>query len=183
MFGARPNAGHRALVDLEHTGRLDTLITQNVDGLHQAAGSDPARVVEVHGTVHEVVCLTCADRAPMERALERVRAGEADPVCRRCGGILKSATISFGQNLVEADLERSFRAAGDSDLFVAIGTSLAVYPIAHAVSTALEAGVPLVIVNAEPTPFDRHAEVVLHAPIGEVLPRVVAAAGGPPSDR
>ena len=97
---AEPNAGHRALVALERRGKLDTLVTQNIDGLHQKAGNSPARVVEIHGTIHEVVCLDCGERAPMERALARVRAGEEDPACRSCGGILKSATISFGQWLV-----------------------------------------------------------------------------------
>ena len=99
-WAAEPNAGHRALVHLERRGKLDTLVTQNIDGLHQAAGSDPERVVEVHGTIREVVCMSCDERAPMQRALDRVRAGEDDPPCRTCGGILKSATISFGQNLV-----------------------------------------------------------------------------------
>jgi NAD-dependent deacetylase len=176
MWAARPNEGHRALVALERAGRLHTLITQNVDGLHQVAGSDPRLVVEVHGTVHEVVCLACDDRAPMTRALDRVRAGEADPPCRRCGGILKSATVSFGQNLVEADLDRAFSAAEQCDLFLAVGTSLGVYPIAHAVSAALDAGAALVIVNNEPTPFDHQADAVVRASISEVLPRLVAAA-------
>lgn len=182
MWGAHPNDGHRALVELEAGGRLHTLITQNVDGLHQAAGSDPSRVVEVHGTVHDVVCLSCGDRAPMGTALDRVRAGEADPACLRCGGILKSATISFGQNLVEADLDRAFAASAAADLFLAVGTSLGVYPVAHTVTVALGAGVPLVIVNAEPTPFDDVADVVLRAPIGEVLPRLVRGASNPAAD-
>src|SRR5437764_2788674 len=108
---AQPNAGHQALVALERRGKLDTLITQNVDGLHQAAGSTPARVVEVHGTTREVVCLACGERAPMERALARVQAGENDPPCRTCGGILKSATISFGQGLVPEDIARADCAA------------------------------------------------------------------------
>ncbi|MDC1295775.1 NAD-dependent deacetylase, partial [Myxococcota bacterium] len=99
-----PNDGHRALVDLERAGHLDTLVTQNVDGLHQSAGSDPARVVEIHGTIQEVQCLDCEERAPMERALARVIAGEEDPSCRSCGGMLKSATISFGQGLISRDL-------------------------------------------------------------------------------
>src|SRR4029077_6368959 len=119
---AEPNAGHRALVHLERRGKLHTLITQNVDGLHQKAGSDPARVVEVHGTTREVTCLSCGERAPMERALARVRAGEADPPCRSCGGILKSATISFGQGLVQEDIARADRAARTCDLMLAIGT-------------------------------------------------------------
>jgi NAD-dependent deacetylase len=173
VWQAGPNEGHRALVTLEQTGRLHTLITQNIDGLHQAAGSDPDLVVEVHGTVHEVMCLSCDDRAPMERALDRVRAGEEDPACRSCGGILKSATISFGQNLVEADLLRAFAAAEQCDLFLAIGSSLGVYPAAETVPTALRAGADLVIVNAQPTPFDQYADVVLHDSISDVLPRIV----------
>ena len=176
VWRAGPNDGHRALVALEQTGRLDTLITQNIDGLHQAAGSDPNLVIEVHGTVHEVACLSCDDRAPMERALDRVRAGEEDPPCRSCGGILKSATISFGQNLVEADLLRAFTAAERCDLLLAVGTSLGVYPAAETVPIALRAGAPLVIVNGEPTPYDRHAEVVLQGSISDVLPRLVGSA-------
>src|SRR5688500_5739105 len=104
---AEPNAGHRALVALERRGTLDLLVTQNVDGLHQRAGSSPERVVEIHGTMREVTCMACGMRAPMERALARVRAGEADPPCRTCGGILKSATISFGHGLVQRDLLRA----------------------------------------------------------------------------
>lgn len=175
VWRATPNDGHRALVTLERTGRLHTLITQNIDGLHQAAGSDPDLVIEVHGTVHEVTCLSCDDRAPMERALDRVRAGEEDPACRSCGGILKSATISFGQNLVEADLLRAFAAAEQCDLFLAIGSSLGVYPAAETVPIALRGGAALVILNGEPTPFDREADVVVHDSISEVLPRIVAA--------
>jgi NAD-dependent deacetylase len=175
MWQAEPNAGHRALVALEERGTLHTLITQNIDGLHRAAGSDPSLNVEVQGTEHEVVCMSCDDRAPMRRALDRVEAGEEDPPCRSCGGILKSATISFGQNLVVADLERAFRAAGGCDLFIAIGTSLGVYPVADTVPTALRAGARLIIVNAEPTPFDDDADVVLREPIGTVLPRIIGA--------
>ena len=114
LWDSEPNAGHRALVDLERSGRLDTLVTQNVDGLHHKAGSDPARIVEIHGTGREVVCLHCGDRQPAEPVHERVRAGDEDPAClaqgpdgAACGGILKSATISFGQSLVPGDLMRA----------------------------------------------------------------------------
>lgn len=173
VWQARPNPGHRAVVELERDGRLLALLTQNIDGLHLAAGSDPDLVVQVHGTAHEVVCLTCDERAPMQRALDRVAAGEADPACRMCGGILKAAVISFGQNLVVDDLERAFAAAASCDLLVAVGTSLGVYPIADVVPTALRAGAALVIVNAEPTPFDAHADVVLAGSISDVLPAIV----------
>lgn len=178
VWQAQPNAGHRALVDLERSGRLVALLTQNIDGLHLAAGSDPSLVVQVHGTAHEVVCLSCDERAPMQRALDRVAAGEADPACRTCGGILKAAVISFGQNLVVADVERSFDAASSCDLLIAVGTSLGVYPIAEVVPTALRSGASLVIVNAEPTPFDTAADVVLRGSISDVLPAIVGEVAG-----
>lgn len=170
-----PNAGHRALVELERRGQLHTLVTQNVDGLHQLAGTSPERVVEIHGTVREVVCMDCGERAPMARALARVEAGEEDPPCRSCGGILKSATISFGQSLVPEDLERAQRAAADCDLLLAIGSTLAVYPAAGVVPIAKRAGARVVIVNAEPTEMDELADAVLRGSISEILPRLVAA--------
>ena len=174
---AQPNAGHRALVVLERRGQLDTLITQNVDGLHQLAGSSPERVVEIHGTMREVGCLSCGERTPMERVLERVRAGEDDPACRTCGGILKSATISFGQSLVQEDLARAGQAARRCDLMLAVGTKLAVWPIAGVVPAARDAGARVVIINAEPTEMDETAHAVLRGPISELLPQVVGAAG------
>jgi NAD-dependent protein deacetylase/lipoamidase len=172
-WGARPNVGHQALVALERRGKLHTLITQNIDGLHQAAGSSPERVVEVHGTMREVVCLSCGERAPMERALARVRAGEDDPPCRTCGGILKSATISFGQSLVPEDLRRAELAARGCDLMLAVGTKLSVWPVAGVVPVASDAGARVVIVNAEPTEMDRLADAVLRGSIAAILPRLV----------
>ena len=172
-FSAEPNAGHVALAELERKGKVHTLVTQNVDGLHQAAGSSRDRIVEIHGTLREVMCMSCGERAPMERAIERARAGEEDPPCRTCGGILKSATISFGQNLVPEDLDRSFAAAASADLFLAVGTSLVVYPVADLPRVALEAGARLVILNAEETPYDRLASAVVRDRLGEVLPKLV----------
>jgi NAD-dependent deacetylase len=172
-WGAEPNAGHRALAELEGRGRLDTLVTQNIDGLHQKAGSSPDRVIEIHGTMREVMCMACGERAPMERALDRVRAGEADPPCRSCGGILKSATISFGQSLVAEDLMRAEKAARGCDLFLALGTTLTVYPVAYLPEMALESGARLVIANAQPTPFDDQADAVLRGNLADVLPRLV----------
>ena len=172
-WSASPNPGHLALVDLERQGKLHTLVTQNVDGLHLQAGSDPAKVVEIHGTMREVECLSCGERAPMERALARVKDGEEDPPCRTCGGILKSATISFGQNLVAKDLMRAQLAAETCDLLLAVGSSLGVYPAAGMVPIAKEAGAALIIVNAEPTPFDPVADAVLRGSISEVLPALV----------
>jgi NAD-dependent deacetylase len=171
---AQPNAGHRALVDLEKRGRLHALITQNIDELHQIAGNSREKVIEVHGTMRQVVCMSCDERAPMEKALARVRAGEADPPCRSCGGILKSATISFGQALVPEVIDRAMQAAATADLFLSVGTSLQVYPIAGAVQIAKAAGARLVIVNAEPTPFDDLADAVFNESISEVLPKFLA---------
>jgi NAD-dependent protein deacetylase/lipoamidase len=173
-WSARPNAGHVAIVELERQGRLHTLVTQNIDELHQQAGTDPGKVVEIHGTMRQVACLSCGERAPMERALDRVRAGEEDPPCRTCGGILKSATISFGQNLVVEDLERSQRAAESCDLLLAVGSTLTVYPAAGLVPVAKSAGAGLIIVNAEPTPYDSMADAVLRGSISDVLPAVIS---------
>jgi len=170
VWQAEPNAGHRALAALERRGKLHALVTQNIDGLHQRAGSSPAMVIEVHGTVHEVMCMSCTWRGPMQAALARVRAGENDPPCERCGGILKSATVSFGQPLVPEVIDRALRFAAQADLLLAVGTSLQVYPVASAVPLAKAAGARVVIVNAEPTPFDDVSDARLPGPIGEVLP-------------
>jgi NAD-dependent deacetylase len=170
---AQPNSGHEALVALERQGKLDTLVTQNIDGLHQLAGSDPAKVIEIHGTMREVVCMACGDRGPAGPTLERVRRGEEDPPCLRCGGILNSAAISFGQSLVAADLLRAEQATRRCDVLVAVGTSLAVYPAAGLVPLGAEHGAAVVIVNAERTPYDHLANAVVRDPIGQVLPAIV----------
>lgn len=177
MWAARPNAGHLALVLLERQGRLHTLVTQNIDGLHAAAGTSPERLVEVHGTVRDAECLGCGARGPMGPVLERVRGGEADPPCETCGGILKSATIMFGQALVSSDLARAERAVVEADALVAVGTSLNVYPVAGMVPLALEVGRPVVIVNAEPTPFDGDATLVVRGSLSEVLPVLFSPPG------
>jgi NAD-dependent deacetylase len=171
---AVPNAGHFALAGLERRGTLLAIVTQNIDGLHQRAGSSPDRVIEVHGTVHEVICMSCGWRGPMQETLDRVRRGEEDPPCVECGGILKSATISFGQPLVPQVIERAMRAAADADLFVAVGTSLQVYPVAGLLPLAKSAGARVVIANAEPTPMDHLANALLPGPISEVLPLICA---------
>jgi len=171
---AAPGPGHLALVDLERRGKLHALVTQNIDGLHQRAGSSPDLVIEVHGTIHDVVCMDCGWRGPMGPVLDRLRTGDEDPPCTECGGILKSATISFGQALVPRVIERAMVAAETADLLLAIGSSLQVYPIAAAVPAARAAGARVVIVNAEPTPFDEVADAVLRGRIGELLPALIA---------
>ena len=169
-WNAKPNAGHLALAALVQRGKLHALSTQNSDELHQMAGNSPEKVIEVHGTVRKVICMACGMTAPMRQALDRVRAGEDDPPCRDCGGILKSATISFGQQLVPEVIGHAMRAAMEADVFIAIGTSLQVYPIAGAVELAKAAGARIVILNAEPTPFDETADAVFREPIGATLP-------------
>ena len=173
---AVPNAGHRALVELERAGKLHALVTQNIDGLHQLAGNSTDKVIEVHGTIHRFMCMTCDRRGPMQMVLDRVRAGEDDPPCTDCGGILKSATISFGQQLVPEVIDRAMNAAGEADVLLAVGTTLQVYPIAGAVPRARAAGARIVIVNAEATAFDDVADVVIRQRIGDVLPSIVRAA-------
>lgn len=172
-WSARPNVSHLALARLAESGKLHTLVTQNIDGLHQAAGTDPDLIVEIHGTMHQVMCMSCDRRSPMVETLDRVRAGEDDPPCRECGGILKSATISFGQNLVVEDLERATRAASECDLLLAIGSTLGVFPAAGLVPIAREHGAALVIVNGEETGFDSMADAVVRSPIGEAVPALV----------
>ncbi|MGK5113807.1 MULTISPECIES: SIR2 family NAD-dependent protein deacylase [unclassified Geodermatophilus] len=171
-----PNAGHAALVELERQGRLRALVTQNVDGLHRAAGSSPELVHELHGTVHAVECLGCGDRTTMAEAMARIDAGDPDPACRLCGGILKSATISFGQLLDPAVVAAAAAAATDCDVFLAVGTSLTVHPAAGLTDLAAGAGARVVVVNAEPTPYDGLADLVVREPIGTALPRLVGPA-------
>lgn len=174
-WSAHPNAGHRALVHLEQRGKLHALVTQNIDGLHQRAGNSASLVIEVHGTLHKAICLSCGWRGPMQSVLERVRAGDEDPSCETCNGILKSDTISFGQALVPQVIERAMRVATETDCLLAVGTSLQVYPIAAAVPAAKAAGASLVILNAQPTPFDEIADVKLTTGIGEALPALCGA--------
>lgn len=170
-----PNAGHRALLALETRDKLHTLVTQNVDGLHQAAGSSEELVVEVHGTTRRVKCLDCGDGAPMQKALDRVIAGEDDPACKTCGGILKSATISFGQSLEVESLERAQVAAQQCDVLLCVGTSLGVFPVANMVPIAKNFDADIIIVNAEPTGFDDLASVIVRGSISDVLPVIVRA--------
>lgn len=172
VWAAEPNRGHFALTELEAKRKLELLITQNVDGLHQIAGSDPGNVVEVHGTLRQVGCMSCAFLEPMQEVLNRVRLGEDDPDCPDCGGILKSATISFGQNLVVEDLERAQEASENCDLMLAVGSTLSVYPIASAVPVARSNGAAVVIVNGSPTDMDMLADVVVRGSISDVLPSI-----------
>jgi NAD-dependent deacetylase len=171
---AEPNRGHAAIVDLERQGRLHAVVTQNIDGLHQKAGNDPDRVIEVHGTIWWTRCWDCDDRRPMAEALDRVRAGESDPPCLLCGGILKSDTISFGQALVPEVIERALQASEESDVLIAVGSTLSVFPAANCVPRAKMSGATVVIVNGSETAMDRYANWLLVGQIGDILPALVA---------
>jgi NAD-dependent deacetylase len=171
---AEPNAGHEAIVQLENQRRLHALVTQNIDGLHQKAGNDPDKVVEVHGTVWFTRCWDCADRRPMEQALDRVRAGDPEPACLECNGILKSDTISFGQALVPEVIDRALRVSDECDVLLAVGSTLSVFPAANCVPRAKTAGAHVIIVNGDETAMDRYADHLLMGPISEILPALVS---------
>src|SRR5687768_8259976 len=172
---AKPNAGHLALVHLEKLGKLHALITQNIDELHQVAGNSQDKVIEVHGSMRRFMCWGCGMRGPMQLVLERVRKGEEDPACRDSGGILKSDTISFGQQLLPEVIDRAMQVAGEADVFVAVGSTLQVYPVAGAVDIARTAGAKVIIVNAQPTAFDEVADAVLPGSISEILPAILGS--------
>jgi NAD-dependent deacetylase len=178
---ALPNPAHRALVDLEQAGKLTAIVTQNIDELHQRAGSSRDAVVELHGTMWRAVCLACETETPMREQLARVSDAVPDPPCEVCGGILKSATISFGQPLDQAVLARAVRAARSCDVFLAIGSSLTVQPAAGLCDLAHECGARLVVVNGEPTRYDELADAVVRGRTEDVLPRLVRGALDPTS--
>jgi NAD-dependent deacetylase len=172
---AQPNAAHRALVDLERAGVAVRVLTQNVDGLHQRAGQSPNKVVELHGAMRDTVCTGCAARTRTGAVLDRVRAGEPDPACPDCGGILKPGVVMFGELLDPDRIGLAQQVAGASDLFLAVGSSLRVEPAASLCLVAVECGARLVVVNRDPTPYDALATEVIRDPISQALPRIVAA--------
>jgi NAD-dependent deacetylase len=174
MWSAAPNRGHAAVVELQRLGKLHALITQNIDELHQQAGTDPDKVIEVHGTARWTRCWDCGDRRPMAETLERVRAGEEDPTCLVCGGIVKSDTISFGQALVPEVIDRAMGVSEECDLLLAVGSTLSVYPAAGCVPIAKKAGATVIIVNAEETSMDHLADHLLRGPIADILPALVS---------
>lgn len=179
----RPNPAHLAIAAIERAGRGHGVITQNIDGLHQLAGS--THVVEIHGTAREVLCIGrtprygmpegCGFTAPHTWALEQVDAGDPGPTCPECGGLVKSATISFGQAMPPDAVEEAERLVTSADLLVTVGSSLQVWPAADLPELAVRSGVPLVIVNDERTPLDAIATLVVRGRAGEVLPEAVGA--------
>jgi NAD-dependent deacetylase len=176
-FEAEPNAAHRALAELERSGVPVRVITQNVDGLHQLAGMPARKVLELHGSARSVVCTGCHARGPMTDAIARVEAGEADPPCLECGGILKSATVMFGERLDPEVLGEAVAITKACQVFIAVGTSLQVQPAAGLAGIAADHGARLVIVNAEPTPYDELADEVIREPIGTALPKLLRGLG------
>ncbi|MBA2609511.1 MAG: NAD-dependent deacetylase [Actinobacteria bacterium] len=170
FFAAQPNDAHRAVAELQLLGSVSWVVTQNIDGLHQAGGSPPETVLELHGTVWRTRCMNCDDQRPMDETLDRVRADEADPPCLVCGGILKSATISFGQSLDPDVLDRAAQVCGNTPLLIVIGSTLGVYPAAGLVPLAVRGGATLVIVNDMATDYDELADVLVREPIGDVVP-------------
>lgn len=172
---AKPNAAHRALAELEHIGILLGIITQNFDGLHQDAGNQPERIVELHGTSREAACILCDAHSSMQELQQRIDAGEIDPTCPLCGGYMKTSTILFGQRVPEAVLTRARLLADECDLFLVIGSSLQVMPAAALPRLALMKDAPLIIINLQPTPLDDYADVILREKAGVALPSIVAA--------
>lgn len=175
---ARPNAAHRAVAELERSGVPVRVITQNVDGLHQLAGMPARKVLELHGSARAVVCTGCGARGPVEDALARVEAGEADPPCLECGGILKPATVMFGERLDPVVLGQAVAVTKACQVFIAVGSSLQVQPAAGLAGVAADHGARLVIVNAEPTPYDDRADEVVREPIGTALPALLGTLSG-----
>ncbi|HEX4948162.1 MAG TPA: Sir2 family NAD-dependent protein deacetylase [Blastocatellia bacterium] len=173
MRDAQPNAGHKAFVELEKRGQLIAMITQNIDGLHQRAGHAPDNVIELHGTMLHAVCLTCGDQISMDEAVARVAAGELAPECEKCGGYLKTATVSFGQAMPEREMHRAYDAAENCDVFIVAGSSLVVYPAASLPAIAKQSGATLIIINRTETPLDEVADLVINEEIGKALPKLV----------
>lgn len=170
VWEKEPTPAHRAIAAFADRAEIGAVVTQNVDGLHQAAGSDPDRVLEVHGNARSWRCEGCAATGPMEEAAARVRAGEPDPRCRDCGGVLRARTILFEEALDPAVLDAAHTAAEVCDVMVAVGTGLSVYPVAGLFPLAAKSGARTVIVNAETTPFDSLADDVIRGDLQESLP-------------
>ncbi len=173
MRDAQPNLGHMAFVELAEQGKLTAMITQNIDGLHQRSGLAASLILELHGTTVDAVCLSCSHRIPMDEAVDRIKGGEQAPKCRRCGGILKTATVSFGQAMPQDVMREAESAAVSCEVFLAVGSSLVVHPAAGLPLIAKRAGAKLIIVNRTETPLDDIADLIVNDEIGKVLPELV----------
>lgn len=168
-----PNPAHRAVVELERMGKLDCVITQNIDNLHQKAGTSPELVIELHGTAMWVLCMRCGKKWPRAEIQEWLEAGVEIPYCDECGGIMKSATISFGQAMPEREMAEAEVRSRRAEVFIVIGSSLVVYPAAHLPFTAKRSGAKLIIINLAETAFDPYADVLIQGKAGEVMQKIV----------
>lgn len=173
MKNAKPNAGHIAVAELEKLGKLDCLITQNIDGLHFKAGNSEKKVLELHGTAMHVSCLDCQRRYERGPVQERIAAGDKAPLCESCGGLLKPATISFGQAMPEKETAEAFRRSAECDLFIVIGSSLVVYPAAQMPVVAKQSGAKLVIINRDETACDKRADIIINGQAGTIMAAIV----------
>lgn len=173
---AQPNKGHYAVTELHHMGKLDCVITQNTDGLHQKSGTPDDKMLELHGTMHWVNCLECGKRYPRDYAHEKMLAGEKVPRCGDCNGILKPATVAYGQSMPERETREAGERSANCDLFLAAGSSLVVYPAAQMPLLAKQGGAKLVIMNLTETPHDSRADVIINEKTGETLSKIVARA-------
>jgi len=174
MSNAEPNAGHLGVLELDRRGKLSAIITQNIDGLHQKSGVDENKVIELHGNANYASCLDCHRRFELAEIEVIFSQDETVPYCDQCGGIVKTATISFGQSMPEGPMARSQQAVLECDLLLAMGSSLTVYPAAAFPRIAKQNGSRLVIINNEPTDLDPVCDLVLHEPIGETLSAALA---------
>lgn len=173
MEMVQPNPAHYAIAELDKLGKLDCVITQNVDGLHQKAGVPQEKVIELHGTLNFVSCLSCGKRYPIGEIAKRLVEGLEEPICDECGGILKSATISFGEPMPVRETAEAELRSRECDLMLVAGSSLVVYPAAYMPIYATEGGAKLVIINVGTTAMDNYADVYLNEKVGEVLPKIV----------
>jgi NAD-dependent deacetylase len=178
MRDAEPNDGHRAIAELERMGKLDCLITQNIDGLHRKAGNSDARVLELHGTAMHVTCLDCGRRFERDEIQDRIAKGEMAPRCASCGGLLKPSTISFGQSMPERETNEAYSRSASADLFIVIGSSLTVHPAASMPVVAKRNGAKLVIVNRDATSADSMADLVIRREAGPTMAAILAVLKG-----
>jgi len=176
MKKAQPNLAHLAIAEMERLGKLDCVITQNIDGLHFKAGNSEDKVIQLHGTAMAVSCLTCGKRYDRDEIQERLRKGMKAPKCDTCGGPLKPATISFGQSMPEKETQEAYHRSSISDLFIVIGSSLVVQPAASMPLVAKRNGAKLVIINRDPTSYDDMADLVIHGQAGPIMDSILKEA-------